>query len=237
MKKAALAKPLSWALILLALLVGCQGSGLRSFWNTHSIDYSDISAAQDQFAAFAELAVAGPEDDALSAIDALFDKLKEDTVAYYIYTNWMDGAFYNIFSPCRNYVMYSKAVDRIVADAILSQDECEPFRQKREWLSYNLEGQKATVPGIVLGQSSVVLVLDQGCPSCHEALRSLAQKEEWANYRHIAVCCGYGPAPSVPGWEYVEPENASAVFDPRMTPVYFVVAADGTVEITYHLAI
>jgi hypothetical protein len=230
-------KPLSSALIILMLLVGCQGSGLRSFWKSHSIDYSDINAAQDQFASFAELAVAGPESEALLAIDALFDKLQEDTVAYYIYTNWLDGAFYNILSPCRNSVMYSKAVDRIVADAILSQDECEPFKQKREWLNYILEGQKATVPGIVLDQSSVVLVLDQSCPSCREALTSLAQKKEWANYRHIAICCGYGPVPTVPGWEYVEPENASAVFDPHMTPVYFVVSQDGTVEKTYHLAI
>lgn len=221
----------------LALLVGCQAKGVSDFWDTHSIDYSDINAAQDQFADFAELAVAAPENEALSAIDALFDKLKEDAVAYYIYTDWLDGAFYNIFSPCRNSAIYSKAVDRIVADGILSQNECEPFIEKREWIGYNLEGEKATVPGMALCQSALILVLDQSCPSCREALTGLAQNSQWTDLRHIAICCGYGPLPSVPGWEYLQPNNASAVFDPRMTPIYFVVSADGTVETAYHLAI
>jgi hypothetical protein len=51
------------------------------------------------------------------------------------------------------------------------------------------------------------------------------------------VGCGYGSAPDVPGWEYVYPENANSVFDIHMTPVYFVVAADGTVESGYTLAL
>lgn len=224
-------------ILSLALLLGCQEKGVSVFWDTHSVDYSDINAAQDQFALFAELAVAAPESEALSAIDALFDKLKEDAVAYYIYTDWLDGAFYNIFSPCRSAALYSAAVNRIVADGILAPNECDPFLQRKEWINYNLEGERAIVPGTVINQQSLVLVLDQGCPSCREALTSLAQNQEWANYRHIAVCCGYGPAPAVTGWEYVEADNASAVFDPRMTPVYFVVSADGTVETTYHLAI
>ena len=49
------------AVLCLALLAGCQASGVGNFWYTHSIDYSDIHAAEDQFADFSELAVAAPE--------------------------------------------------------------------------------------------------------------------------------------------------------------------------------
>ena len=230
-------RKLTSAIILLALLTGCQIAGVKGFWNTHSIDYSDIDAARDQFAGFAQLAAESPQQESLEAIDALFDKLQKDTVAYYIYSDWIDGVFYNIFSPCRSASLYSKAVDRMVADGILTESDMRPRLQKREWIQYNSNGAEATVPGAVIKERTLVLVLDTGCPSCREALTSLAEKPEWADVRRIAVCCGYGRTPEVPGWEYLTPENATAVFDIRMTPVYFVVSADGTVETTYQLAL
>ena len=155
------------AVLCLALLAGCRASGVGEFWNTHSIDYSDIHAAEEQFADFAELAVAAPEAEALTALDALFDKLKQDTVAYYVYAEWMDGAFYNLLSPCRNPVLYGKAVDRMVADGILTENDYAPYLRRREWIGYNLEGTQAFVPGMSSSDArSLVLVLDLGCPSC-----------------------------------------------------------------------
>ena len=231
-------KSLSITLISLAFLTGCQGNGVKSFWDTHSICMEDIDEEQDQFASFAELAAAAPEDVAFAEMDALFDLLKKDEVYYYVYSEWMNGAFYNIYSPCRNAALYNKAVERIVADGILSPSEYEFFIKKGEWIRYNLEGHQATVPGVSLhGERTLVLVLDQGCPSCREALTSMAENKQWAACRKVAVCCGHGPIPTVPGWEYAAPDNARAVFDPRMTPVYFVVSEDGTVETTYTLAI
>lgn len=225
-------------IVTLALFTGCQTSGVGTFWQTHSIDYSDIRAAEDQFATFAELAVAAPEPEAFAAMDMLFDRLKEDAVAYSIYADWMSGAFYNILSPCRNTALYAKAVERIVADGVLPESDYEPFLQRQEWMRYNREGEVAIVPGCTLsGSRTLVLVLDLGCPSCREALEKLAAASCWEETRHVAVCCGYGPSPEVPGWEYVFPQNAAAVFDIRLTPVYFVVAADGTVESSYALAL
>ena len=222
----------------LALLSGCQTHGVGTFWQTHSIDYSDIRAAEEQFAQFAELAAAAPESEALEAMDGIFDLLKEDPVAYYIYTDWMGGAFYNMLSPCRSVPLYSKAVERMVADGVLSESEYEPLLQRREWMQYNRKGDVATVPGASLkGRRTLVLVLDLGCPSCREALEKLAAEPAWAQTARVAVGCGYGSAPDVPGWEYVYPENANSVFDIHMTPVYFVVAADGTVESGYTLAL
>ena len=125
----------------------------------------------------------------------------------------------------------------MVADGILTESDMRPRLQKREWIQYNSNAAEATVPGAVIKERTLVLVLDTGCPSCREALISLAEKPEWTDVRRIAVCCGYGRTPEVPGWEYLTPENATAVFDIRMTPVYFVVAADGTVETTYQLAL
>lgn len=226
------------AVLCLALLAGCQASGVGDFWNTHSIDYSDIHAAEEQFADFAELTIPAPEQDALAALDVLFDKLKQDTVAYYLYSEWMDGAFYNLLSPCRNATLYGKAVDRMVTDGILSPSEYEPYLQRREWIQYNREGTQAVVPGWVpTGTRTLVLVLDKGCPSCREALEKLSADPQWDGVKKTAVCLGFGPEPAVPGWDYLFPENGSAVFDIHLTPVYFVTAADGTVERGYTLAL
>lgn len=223
--------------MLLALL-SCGQGGIRSFWKTHSIDYSDIQAAEDQFADFAELAVAVPEKDALAALDVLFDQLKKDTVAYYIYSDWSAAAFYNLLSPCRNATLFSKCVDRMVADAVITRSACEPFQHQREWIQYNLAGSQATVPGLsMFDERTLVLVLDLSCSSCRQALESVGEDPQWADVRRVAVGCGYGPHPTVPGWDYLFPENASAVFDPRLTPIYFVVAPGGQVEIPYSLAL
>ena len=221
-----------WALVFLALsVISCEQPEIVRFWDTHSIDYSDIDAAEEQFADFAELAVAAPERDALKAIDVLYDRLKKDEVAYYIYSDWMESAFYNLLSPCHNPVLFRKAVDRIVRDGVIPVGTYDHFVKKREWSGYNHEGSVATVPGVVIRERSVVLVLDQGCTSCREALASV--KEQFPDLRRIAVCCGYGPAPAVEGWEYVMADSSAPVFDPRMTPIYFTVSSDGIVEVSY----
>lgn len=224
-------------LLCLVLLSGCQAQGVRDFWTTHDIDYTDIAAAEDRFADYAELAVASPQEEALASLDALFDLMKQDEVGYYIYSGWMDAAFYNLLSPCRNAGLYGKAVDRMAADGILSADECKPFLQKKAWVQRNLKGQKADVPGVEVSERTLVLVLNLGCPSCREALDALSASPQWAECRHVAIGCGPGEPPSVPGWEYFFPKNAPEVFDPELTPVYFVVSADGTVEVPYTLAL
>ena len=229
-----------WLLIpvLALVLFSCSHASLRTFWDSHSIDYSDYRAAEDQFADFAELAVKGPQAEAFAAMDNLFDKLKQDTVAAYIYSEWVDGAFYSIFSPCRDAALYGKAVERMVTDGVMEMYDCEPFLQKREWIQYNQTGAKATVPGRSSFKGrTLVLVLDVGCPSCREALEKLASDPAWEGVEKWAVCLGYGPAPDISGWEYLFPEDGTAVFDIHMTPVYFVVTADGTVETSYTLAL
>ena len=221
-------------ILCLALLAGCQASGVRGYWNDVPLLEKDIQVSEDRFAQFAELAAAAPEEDALEAMDLLFDKLKQDSVAYYIYSEWMEAAFYNALSPCRSAALYGKAVERMVSDGILSMDECRPFLKKREWIQYNREGTQATVPGLSQPDTrTLVLVLDLSCPSCRQALEKLAGDPQWNDFKKLAVCMGYGPQPSVPGWEYIFPENASAVFDIHLTPIYFVLAADGTVERGY----
>ena len=227
----------------LCLFSGCNNTGkktktatdIASFWNGKSLLEEEIDISEDRFADFAMLITEAPENEAFAAIDTLFDRLKsEDEVAYYIYSGWIDGAFYNLLSPCRSAKLYSKAVERIVSDGVLNSDECTPFIKKAEWIKYNLEGTEAIVPGLShINARTLVLVLDLSCPSCRKALESLASDPQWNGVDKMAICMGYGLKPSVPGWDYLFPENASAVFDIHMTPVYFIVAADGTVERGY----
>lgn len=220
------------ALFLALLALSCDPkSEVVTFWDTHSIDYTDIQAAEDQFADFAELAVASSEREALKAIDVLYNHLKKDEVGYYIYSDWVESAFYNLLSPCYNPALFGKAVSRIVADGIIPRSSCEPFLQKREWSSYNHVGEPATVPGVVIKERTLVLVIDKGCPSCRRALTELPAS--WPGIRRVAVCCGYGPVPDVEGWEYVPADQSNPVFDPHMTPICFVVSTDGTVEQPY----
>ena len=205
-----------------------------SYWASHPIDISDIRAAEDRFAIFAELAVAAPEEEAVAGLDSLFNRLKaEDEVAYYVYSEWMESAFYNPFSPCRNAVLFSHAVDRIASDGVFSPDECEPLLQKKEWISLNREGEKAVIPQAdPEGRSTLVLVLDLSCPSCREALDILGEDPSWEGFRHLAICGG-GSVPDVPQWEFSCPENFSAIFDIRMTPVFYVIGPDGVVTQGY----
>ena len=222
-------------ILLSALTVLCCGRpGVKGFWNRHEISFSDIRAAEDQFADFAELASAAPEAESMAELDALFNRLRSDPVLYYTYSDWMDDAFYSILSPCRNVALFTEAVDRIVSDGILDMIECEPFLQQREWIQYNQAGQTFTIPGVSsISERTLVLVLDLSCPSCRKALSKLADAPEWAGIRRIAIGCGQGPDPGIPGWDYLFPEHAETVFDIRTTPVFFVVAPDGTVEIPY----
>ncbi len=235
------------AFLALAFLCSCNSGDLRSFWKDVPLLETDIRVSESRLAQFAELAVRAPESEALASLDILFDRLKENEVAYYVYCDWMDGAFYSIFSPCRNARLYSKAVDRMALDGIHSNSSLAPFLQRREWIQYNQKGLRATVPGVSFGnsetnrampQKTLVLVLDLSCPSCREALTRMASAPEWDGARHIAICCNYGPVPDIPGWEYISDKEAvSAVFDPEMTPVYFVTDADGIVETPYTLAL
>lgn len=227
-------KRASFILLGILLLLACGRQGIRYYWDTHSTDYADIRAAEDQFAAFAELAVEAPEKEALAALDRLFDQLKQDEVGYCIYADWMAGAFYSLYSPCRSPLLFSKAVDRIVADGIVPNGLYEQWVRQRGWIQYNQVGEPATVPGLITFEGrTLVLLLDLGCPSCRAALEVLGADTRWAACRHVAVGLGFGPEPDVPGWEYLHTEESAAVFDPHLTPVYFVVAADGTVEIPY----
>ena len=226
-------RALALSLILL-ILASCNQQGVRSFWKDHSIDYTDIQAAEDQFAQYAELAVAAPEKDALASLECLFKQLKKDEVAYYIYADWMAGAFYNLLSPCRSPLLFTRAVEHMVKDGIMTEGSYQSFLRQRDWIQYNLPGAPATVPGYpAFTEPTLVLVLDLSCPSCRKALEQLSADTRWAGVRRVAVCCGDGPHPAVPGWDYLFPEDANTVFDPHLTPIYFVVAADGTVESGY----
>ena len=105
-------------------------------------------------------------------------------------------------------------------------------------MGYNLPGERATVPGLpTFDTRTLVLVLDLSCPSCRQALQKLSSDPEWADASRLAVCYGYGPGPEIPGWEILMLGGDTTVFDPQLTPIYFVVAADGTVERGYTLAL
>lgn len=219
---------------LASLLTGCRSTGVADYWVRNSIDYSDVQAAQDRFATFAELAVRAEEAEAGAALDRLFDKLLDDEVAYYLYTDWMDAAFYNPLSPCRNAFLYRKAVERMVSDGIISMNEYEFSQRKLKWINYNREGSVATVPGVDLdGRRTLVLLLDLDCPTCMESLNKISGDPVWSDVRKVAVCRGFNALPEVPGWEYYLYDESADVFDPGLVPAYFVISSDSTVESGY----
>lgn len=223
------------------LLAACKGggekvapqAGLSGFWEGKTLLEEDIRVSEEQFADFAELAAAAPEDEALTALDALFDRLKaEDEVAYYIYAGWIEGAFYTPLSPCRSIPLFTRAADRIEKDGVLTPDECAPFVRKRAWMQLNQVGMPAVPAEAAASERlTLALVLDLSCPSCREALTRLSG--EYEGYRHLAFCCGRGSVPDIPGWEYISLPHYRDWFDLEMTPFYYLVDPAGVVTQSY----
>ena len=227
-------KRIAAVLVILLSLSGCKDGGIIDYWERNTIAYDEVRAAQKRFAVFAEMAAAAPEQEARAALDTLFNILQTDTVAYYLYGEWMSVTFYSPFSPCRSSSLFAKVVERLSSDGIYSDYDCFSLNLKKEWMSVNLKGTPAVVPSVALdGRRTLVLVLDQGCPSCRAHLGELASRPEWKDVRRVALCIGSGIEPAVPGWEYFFPDEPSSYFDPEQTPVYYVVSPDSLVEITY----
>lgn len=224
-----------------AALLSCQSgkkpaASVIDYWDRHDWHLDeDLDITEERFADFAELAAAAPKEEAIAALGALLDSLKaKDEVAYYIYAGWVEGAFYHPLSPCRNYDLYSYAVDRIATDGVMSSDEFAPLLRRKHWMSLNLPGEKAVIPEAdPEGRNTLVLVVDLSCPTCRESLESLAALPEWGETRHVAYCCGYGNIPDVPGWEYVRLQNPDEWFDIQMTPFYYVTDPAGVVVTPY----
>lgn len=217
------------------LFSGCKNPGGKA--KTPLLE-EDIRVSENRFAEWAENIVKAPREKAFQSVDALFERLRTDTVAYYIYSDWFVSAFYNIQSPCRQPDIFTYAAKKIITDGVMTPDECSYFARLLEWALANREGETAVIPAPVApGQRTLVLVLDLGCPSCRTAIEKLSTDPEWKQTRKVAIGLGRGNLPEAPGWETYCPENGSAVFDIHLSPVYFVVSPDGTVEKSYTFAI
>lgn len=227
-------KPLSGVLLSLLVLASCQNGGVKGFWDSVPLLEDDVHISEERFADFSELAVASPEKDAKAALDKLFNRLSEDEVAYYVYTEWIEEAFYSILSPCRNADLFTYAARRIDVDGIVDGRTRERMLREAAWMEYNQVGFPAIIPGVATPcQRTLVLLLDPGCPSCQVALETMSANPEWTDVARIAVCRAGGLRPDVKGWEYVYLAHPEAIFDPTFTPVYFVISEDGLIEQSY----
>ena len=223
------------ASVLLSCQSGKKDMALSSFWEGKTLLSEDISLSEEQFADFAELAVAGPREEALTALDALFDRLKaEDEVAYYIYSDWVAGAFYSPLSPCRDAELFAYCVGRLETDGILTEDEFRRFGRMRDWISLNAAGQKAALPQPdPEGRPTLVLVIDLSCPSCRMALDKLGTDPAWDSCRRLALCGGHGEAPDADGWEIQLLPDGASHFDLGLVPFYYVIDPAGVVSKSY----
>ena len=225
---------IAFALILSACT---SGSGVAGFWNKQDITIteSNYREAEDRFARFAELAVKAPQEKALAGLDALMDKLKTDEVSYYVYSEWIVMAFHSLLSPCRNTELFSKAVERFSTDGVMSEDEYRPFAELAAKDRLNAPGTDCIIPQLYdangapapwePGAETLFLVVNLDCATCVAALHALADEPG----EHIALCFGFTPAPSVPGWEYRYSNELGSVFDTEAAPFWFTVGADGKV--------
>lgn len=226
--------------VLVLMLAACTANNnISNFWKDADIAAleSDFDGAKKRFTEFAELTLKAPAGDAEKALDVLFDRLAADEVAYYVYAEWCEGAFYNILSPYHDNGLFEHVAARIEADGIIT-DGIERIRSVRRYNSLNLKGQQIALPedltlpdgGPVVfpgGEELTVLVLNPSCRSCAPALKALAG----APGRHIAICFGSREVPSVPGWEYCFSADIRRFFDTEAAPFWLAADADGTVTI------
>ena len=228
--------PASYLFAILALmLAGCNGvSKLTGFWNDADVTVSPetFNSAQDRFAEFAELLVKAPETEAAEALEPLFEKIRVNESDYFIYTEWMESAFHNYFSPCRNAGIFETVVNRLEADGILEPEEVARLQKLAAQDRLNRPGEPCTVPEEAVADGpALYLVLNLDCRTCLQSLEALAGVHPEAE--HIALCFGYTRLPSVPGWKYLKPEGLNDIFELDAAPFWFLTGADGTVEIPY----
>lgn len=229
---------------LTLLLAACKDTGnVRNFWNDTDINVteSNFAAMEDQFAQFAELLVKAPKEEAEAALDALMDKLKENEVSYYVFSDWFTMAFHSLLSPCRNPGLYAKCADRLKTDGILNESEYALFVDLADKDAFNAPGSPCRIPDItdetgapvsvIPGVETLFLVLNLDCATCVAALRALSEKPG----RHVALCFGHTPAPDIPGWEYYQPKDMDKFFDLDAAPFWFTVDEDGVVNTPYSL--
>lgn len=223
------------ALVLAILLTGCNGGNkLTGFWDDVDVTVTEdnYSDTQDRFAQFAELLACAPAAKADVALESLFGKIKQNEVDYIIYSQWMESAFHNYFSPYRNPRLFGKAVEHFAADGVLAPEELERLQTLAAQDQLNRQGGPCTVPDEAKTEGpTLYLVLNLDCRTCLQSLAALSG--EYPEAEHIALCFGYNQIPEVSGWKYLKPEGLDEIFELEAAPFWFLTAADGTIQIPY----
>ncbi len=220
------------------IISGCQNnSDVRGYWSSRSLDLENISAAEEQFADFAQLAAKAGESDAFAGVDMLLKKAAKDEVTYLVYSDWIIRSFCSISSPCHNCRVFVHAADKILSQGTLSSYEADNYRRCREFCLHNQPGDKAEIP-LIPGDDSqftgrtLFLVVDQDCPACRESMQRFCS-DAWKDTRLVALCYGHGQLPAAPGWDCRKIPRDQTIIDTRQAPLFFVMAPDGTIEISY----
>ncbi len=240
MRKTALS---AYITVCTVLLSACSsGSGVSAYWNDvdPTVNESNYPAQRDRFAEFAMLASTSEDKESCAALDRLMKKLRKDEVSYYVYSEWIEAAFYSIKSPSHDPVLFEHAADLMINDGMMP-DQAGRIERLRYYNSLNLSGQKCTLPALEAADDSAplvpgtqgctILVVDASCRSCIGALSALSGSPG----RHIAICFGSPVMPQVPGWEYCTSPDIESVFDIHAAPFYFTVSKDGIVQTTYSI--
>ncbi len=232
-------------LAVLALAVSCKSPSVKGYWEKHTPDISDIRAAENEFAAFAELAVGSPEQEAREEIDRLFEQLRANEVAYFVYSEWIVSAFYSPASPCRDCALFSYAMtSHVLKDGIVDGYDAELYERLVTACNTNKEGTALVLPPLNDRRGNDVtiepvepilfLVVDLSCPSCLKALDKLSKK--YPEARHIALCSGPATLPDRTDWEFLRATETDSVYDISAAPFYFVVNSEGIIEKSYTTA-
>ena len=219
-----------------AIISGCRdNSGVRGYWSSRTLNLEDYTAAEEEFANFAELAVKAPEEDAFAAVDMLLEKASKDEVTYLVYCDLILRGFGLIASPCHSVPIFIHAADAILSQGIVDPYTAHQFETRREFMLHNKVGDKAEIPvdfDFPLVQRTLFLVIDQTCPTCTATMTKFFSTE-WKDSWLVALCYGPGPLPIEPGWDCYPLVADQNILDTHEAPFFFVTSADGTVEKTY----
>ena len=222
--------------VAMTIISGCRSnSGIRAYWSERTPNIDDIAAAEDEFTNFAELAVDAPEADAFWAVDQLLRKASKDEVTFIVYTDWIARGFGLVASPCYSPSIFTHAAKTALRKRILDSYLTAEYKKRLEFCSHNRVGDKAKLAvDLPIEGRTLILVVDQDCPSCRKAMERLAK--EWEGLGLVALCVGHGALPGDPDWKCLRLPNDQNIFDAGQSPFYFVIGADGIVEQAYKSA-
>ena len=236
---------------------------LSSFWDGHDFrslkEFDNIKAAEDKFDRYIDLLNKVSYEDAVENMNHFLDSAALDTVAYMVWSGWFEPFLHAQQSPYRNDRLFTAWLDRVLEDQIIDDEGMmNHLAYMRKVIEKNTVG--STLEDIcvcnesgeefmlseLLGQKTLILMVDANCPSCLSSLEENAEKPRnsgkvallvGGTHLHLANIRRQLPESVLENWTLVcvsRKELEGRLYDLYNLPARLIVSENGKIVKSYH---